>query len=108
MQTYLLFLEDKIPNLTLPAVERRRELGVELARARTIGRALANLQLDEELPGGVATLLQDLLAVDLQSDIISTLHAGLRWRGKEDVRGRRRSPSCRRHRGLLPGERCQT
>ena len=62
--THQLLPEDELPDLAVPAGEGRRELGVERARARAVRRALAHLELDEELPGDVPALLQHLLPVD--------------------------------------------
>lgn len=66
----LLLLQDEVADRAVPAGQRRRERGVERARAGAVRGALAHLQLDEELARGVAPAGEHLLAVDADVEVL--------------------------------------
>ena len=67
--TYQLLPEYKIAELALPARKGRRELVVERTCTSTVCSTLPDLQLHEELACSAAAVLQDLLTVNLYTNI---------------------------------------
>lgn len=81
--TYQFLLEDQVPDLTLPPGQRRRQLRVVLARARTVRSALPHLKLDEKLTRDLTAVGEHLVLVHLR-----TARSGIPCLAREWRKGR--------------------
>ncbi len=63
--SHLLFLDDKVPDFPIPARERRCECIVELACARTVCCAPADLKIYKEFPDTSFPFGENFPAIDL-------------------------------------------
>ena len=104
--THQLLLKNQVPDLAVPAVKWRSQLRVEGTGTSTVRGALANLEVNQKLACCLATMRQDLLAVDLSGDVLVGQWPYVCFCGNMSIPGHRGSPACRLCHGPLRERQC--